>query len=208
MSMEAGNCLYLTAQMLRKLILGEQFAIGAFFSLALSQLGAIVYAGGMSGAVQGVKSSEGLVLIANALLVTVYNIAVRAAARRHTQLASSSTNVPSFGITLSLSNNLLSLVPLTTLALYRNGGWASLDSASLSLLALSALLGCVISVIGLSLREKVTATAFTLMTNLGKLGTIVIAMMLRSEPLSPHQLLGLILSVFAGAGYSLYSQRR
>lgn len=127
-------------------------------------------------------------------MMKVYNVQVRAA----------TTSQGADSIALGLTNNLFSLLPLGLIASRElstsSVGW---ESVPWTALLLSTLFGFVISTAGLALRKLITATSFTVLANVNKLGTVVLAGYLRNEPLHPNAVTGLVMTLGGGAMYSL-----
>jgi len=105
---------------------------------------------------------------------------------------------------LGLTNNVLSLVPLGLVAREELSvmeiDWSNFPWIAL---CLSAVFGFAISTAGLALRKLITATSFTVLANINKLGTVAIAAFLRDQPLHANAIVGLMVTLAGGAVYSL-----
>eukprot|EP00698_Gefionella_okellyi_P003783 TRINITY_DN13519_c0_g1_i1.p1 TRINITY_DN13519_c0_g1~~TRINITY_DN13519_c0_g1_i1.p1 ORF type:complete len:294 (+),score=66.62 TRINITY_DN13519_c0_g1_i1:43-924(+) len=171
-------------------LLNERLNQGAIASIGVIILGAIVYAGS-GGYVAGYAA---LFVAINSFATVIYNILSRANAKRGAS-----------AVALGLTNNLFTLLPLAMLSAGEFSAVPPPPTSDWPWLALnvSAVLGFVISTAGLALRGHITATSFTVLANVNKLGTVGLAALLRDTPLSTHAMIGIVLTVIGGTTYSV-----
>jgi hypothetical protein len=140
-------------------------------------------------------------LVMNNVAVAVYSVVVRAALTR------SGVDSQALGCT----NNLLSLVLLLPFMAMEALSLSRLPQISISFpvfaaLALSGVLGCAISITALAVRARMSATAFSMVANGNKIGTIGISSYFRHTSLSLHAHLGILVALLGTAAYG-YAQQ-
>eukprot|EP01103_Thecamoeba_quadrilineata_P008482 TRINITY_DN18218_c0_g1_i1.p1 TRINITY_DN18218_c0_g1~~TRINITY_DN18218_c0_g1_i1.p1 ORF type:complete len:327 (-),score=39.04 TRINITY_DN18218_c0_g1_i1:3-983(-) len=117
--------------------------------------------------------------------------------------------------TRSLYANLLALpfIFAATLALNEHDplsnffGKSELDPFCIPVILLSCVMGLMVGWLGFVCREKITATAFSVVGNVNKLLTVAINCTIWDQHASLHALFGLLLSIVGGALYSHFTTR-